>query len=557
MKSSSQQYNPSPKTSRETNRRATAGHERREGRLQKTYGTKASQEDSDFYRHSHEETNDRDQEPPKPADDPTASRVEAMLSNYQGGDDLLSGNLTLGSFPSIHTSIPNSVTPKTPRAADVQGSQRSQQSTIPTVADTLSSTYTDGHTTGSSERIPGETVQDATSSSRTPDDIKDTSQKRFRKRSLAAMEMDYENSQNKTRPSASQTSALSNAREQSVDIFDELASTGSKLSSTAKRKVSKLSKKTELVSSNQPDELGADDTELALPKEQHQPRPSRSRSGRNEEELFVPENFSKRPEVLAKKKANKRRKTTALARANPKVEIEDDEEDEDPIILPARKTDTANGKKVNAKGDVEPMVLIPVEKVETKKTEETTEVEEVGVPAEVDDTVIQEDPAPEKAPPSSPPKKKRGRPKKSIPEPATDRTETDLDDDLPDPETLTKAAPKKAGRKKRKVDEPSPAILDEHADTDNDAAAPPSEDVEKHLSHTEGNRQPTTTSITTATTSKGAEDLVKPHTPPQTPQKTANKGPDKHSPLNSGKIKYRVGLSKRQRIQPLLKIVKK
>lgn len=47
---------------------------------------------------------------------------------------------------------------------------------------------------------------------------------------------------------------------------------------------------------------------------------------------------------------------------------------------------------------------------------------------------------------------------------------------------------------------------------------------------------------------------------PQTPlqaETTAQKGPDKHSPLNSGKMAYRVGLSRRQRIPPLLRIVRK
>ncbi|KAL9036039.1 MAG: hypothetical protein Q9214_006310 [Letrouitia sp. 1 TL-2023] len=47
---------------------------------------------------------------------------------------------------------------------------------------------------------------------------------------------------------------------------------------------------------------------------------------------------------------------------------------------------------------------------------------------------------------------------------------------------------------------------------------------------------------------------------PQTPSRaetTVQKGPDKHSPLNSGKMAYRVGLSRRQRIPPLLRVVRK
>jgi len=38
-----------------------------------------------------------------------------------------------------------------------------------------------------------------------------------------------------------------------------------------------------------------------------------------------------------------------------------------------------------------------------------------------------------------------------------------------------------------------------------------------------------------------------------TPTKKVKKGPD-HSPLPSGKVRYRVGLSKKHKIEPLLKI---
>jgi hypothetical protein len=44
---------------------------------------------------------------------------------------------------------------------------------------------------------------------------------------------------------------------------------------------------------------------------------------------------------------------------------------------------------------------------------------------------------------------------------------------------------------------------------------------------------------------------------PHTPEKKVKKGPDQHSPLQSGKIPHRVGLSKRVRIAPLLKVIRK
>lgn len=40
-------------------------------------------------------------------------------------------------------------------------------------------------------------------------------------------------------------------------------------------------------------------------------------------------------------------------------------------------------------------------------------------------------------------------------------------------------------------------------------------------------------------------------------EKTTEKGPTKHSPLKNAKVPYRVGLSRRSRIEPLLKIVRK
>ncbi|KAL9119460.1 MAG: hypothetical protein Q9187_003991 [Circinaria calcarea] len=45
--------------------------------------------------------------------------------------------------------------------------------------------------------------------------------------------------------------------------------------------------------------------------------------------------------------------------------------------------------------------------------------------------------------------------------------------------------------------------------------------------------------------------------PFQTQRKHGEKGPNLHNPSNSGKIGYRVGLSKKQRIEPLLRGVRK
>ncbi|KAI4131008.1 MAG: hypothetical protein LQ347_003147, partial [Umbilicaria vellea] len=57
------------------------------------------------------------------------------------------------------------------------------------------------------------------------------------------------------------------------------------------------------------DDLGVDDIAVGLPKEQYQPRPSRFRANRADEEFLRAVDFSKRPEAVVKAKI-KRRKTT-------------------------------------------------------------------------------------------------------------------------------------------------------------------------------------------------------------------------------------------------------
>jgi len=599
MRRSSQQDHASPKASRESNRRATtAFSEHREKRPLKTYGAKSSPDNTGFYGHSDDEEHPRPRKKPKTGSassmtnretsshqedaiapgDPAASRVEAMLNNYHGEEDCLTSNWSLGSFPSIHTSAQSATTPKTPKTIGVSGPSRSQQSTIPTVADTTPEASNAAHITGSSElHASNGTIWDPTLSTNNPEKDPTPGQKTSRERSRTEIDNDIGQKDDACRTlvsQASQASAPPDALENTLDINDELASTATKtIASKATRKDSKSRKKPEAAPATHSDELGADVLALGLRKEQYHPRPSRSRSNRNNEELVVPENFSKRPEVLAKKKASKRRKTTALARPSPKVEIEDDDDgEEDLIALPPRTS-----KK--AKSAVEPVLLIPSEEDRAEETEQAkaTMDDEQPLPNEAH--------SPEKAPHSSPPKKKRGRPRKPTKEqeaatepPREDQPPpTDDDEGLPAPEDLTKksrkgrpldnnthdgaTAPITKGPKKRKADTTTttPAILPDDTNNTDDAPPPLSADeLDPHLSQTEGNRRPPPPSATTTASKAATAHPPSLTTPPKTPQKpAAAKGPDKHSPLNSSKVKLRVGLSKRARIEPLLKVVRK
>lgn len=405
---------------------------------------------------------------------------------------------------------------------------------------------------------------------------------------------------------------------------------------SAKIRSSKSDKKREVEGKQHIDKLGSDEVEIGFPKEQYQPRPSRSRSGQGEEDgLVIPVDFSKRPEALVKPKKSKRRKTTALAKATPKYEEE--EEDVTPIfsfpesaqhfepefkITPGRvelvETETPWADP-EAQSDQEfiPAANLPAPKEHKgrphKKATERREVipeEQALLDDGVDepDAEITEDPLAEEILEASrpfAPKKRRGRPHKKAPEPSEKIPEEQLfaDDDEEDPDkdlgkdiqedpgdhevisaSKTPAAKKQRGRPKKKSAkapedipsdddgnkeplEPSKPPLTKNPrkrkkstlgdppniDNDNDDP-PPLLNEPPHpnpLSETQANTAPT---LSPPPSTKHTQQ-------PETPQKPSaasqQKGPDKHSPLQSGKVRYRVGLSKRARIEPLLRVVRK
>ncbi|KAL4863991.1 hypothetical protein BDV12DRAFT_176829 [Aspergillus spectabilis] len=146
-------------------------------------------------------------------------------------------------------------------------------------------------------------------------------------------------------------------------------------------------------------------------------------------------------------------------------------------------------------------------------------------------------------------------------------------------------APKKRGRKRKKTSEqveqekpaPSPAI-DEHATFSNEENTtgqdnePP---TKSEFSIVLDNKNTTTRTQAPDTPNQPQEleplqqtsptkPSISSSEPPETPQKLtasetpSNKGPGKHSPISStSKVPLRVGLSKRARIAPLLKIIKR
>ena len=290
------------------------------------------------------------------------------------------------------------------------------------------------------------------------------------------------------------------------------------------------------------DELGSDDIGIGLPKENYQPRPSRSRSIKDLDAFVLEVDYSKRPETLTKSK-NKRRKTTGdIVRPQTHLGvgevIPEMSKDQTGAIPDAPGGESPNGLLYRRHETIEPTLALDGNR------------ENADIPG---------------------PRKKRGRPKKQSSEYAE---EDPLVDDNPSNDVPTvplndqkgaETAGTKRSRKRLKKDESPVPIIEERGMITGDKSnlinfgkTPETkpEETNNILEATDGN------SLRAA---DDALQLQKEGTPSpsratataQTPNEPSSKGPDRHSPLNGGKVGYRVGLSKRARIEPLLRIVRK
>ncbi|KAE8377044.1 hypothetical protein BDV26DRAFT_293599 [Aspergillus bertholletiae] len=82
-------------------------------------------------------------------------------------------------------------------------------------------------------------------------------------------------------------------------------------------------------------------------------------------------------------------------------------------------------------------------------------------------------------------------------------------------------------------------------------------EADSENTHSESTPELTTNENPPETPKKSVRELIAPSMEIGTSGKGANKGPGKHSPISTGKVPYRVGLSRRARIAPLLKIVRR
>jgi len=298
------------------------------------------------------------------------------------------------------------------------------------------------------------------------------------------------------------------------------------------------------------DELGSDDIAVGLPKEQYKPRPSRSRWNPVVDDILENVDFSKRPEAQAKAK-NKRRKTNDSELAHISKEA-----------APLQAVRDGEDGTAEHPVDTKQPAAVSLEKDIVLKEDIVEEVE------------IETQPAAKKGPRL---KRKIIVDEENDGDADTGEVHAQVEHKVAEIQMKSKTkkpAPKARGRPRKKTEEEKIPICEEKVVVDNEVAehsadevmlVKPLEDGQKVLEDTDVNSTlgadpiHTTDDCKSHTTpaEQGTTPPQEPTTPVQTPRKAPQKGPDKHSPLNSGKVPYRVGLSKRARIEPLLRILKK
>ena len=341
------------------------------------------------------------------------------------------------------------------------------------------------------------------------------------------------------------------------------------------------------------DELDSDDNAIGLPKDNYQPRPSKSRSSNGNGELLIPADYSNRPEAVSRKKRKlSRRKTTAFHELLPKEELEEEEDEAvnqagfeaaksealEPRTEPNKPHSENRNEAETDQGLIErelesigkttgstkqrgrPKKVAMIESLGHETSEHEDQAQPAGPMTEV--FILQNEMGPQLAKQPTESKKQRGRPKKEAaetfkgkaPEANDASIERDVESEKPNHPTTAKQIRKKG----RNVGGPIAISEELIQDSDDDCDAADSGGIVPNgvLEETQGNMIPSKPSEKTATSpSTSKSKSVQPETPPK--QVSVSKGPDKHSPISSGKVSYRVGLSKRQRIAPLLRIVRK
>lgn len=320
---------------------------------------------------------------------------------------------------------------------------------------------------------------------------------------------------------------------------NELSLPVSEISNRSPTKITKTAKRKKNADDQNVDELDTDDYAIGIPKKHYQPRPSKRRARGEIEKIFVPTDFSRRPKSIAKgKRKTKRHKTTAFQELLP---INEDE-DEEVKMLPDPRFEIPEKKHPKVPKDKDQLGMKKNEKMNENRLKAQPKPKQTAI---------------------ADGQKKRDRPKKTATNLSEELVlnEIKADHDEEDAETKNHivSATASISRKTKITGPPEPVIYEQERSNCNGAiiAEENSEDIlAKILTENNGN---------IIASDFGANQIpqvssTKANCPPETPRKIATpaaKGPDKHSPISSGKMAYRVGLSKRARIAPLLRIVRK
>jgi hypothetical protein len=295
-----------------------------------------------------------------------------------------------------------------------------------------------------------------------------------------------------------------------------------------------------------------------------------------EDELAAPRNYFNYE--FSKAGGNRRRGPSPKKQAVEMdvIEINDDDADEPPtnevkthhvpglmVVLPvafdgkSKRSGASGSTESGAAGTKRP------KKKKVKRSKTASAVLDKSNGADVDDNVIWLDPNPLQM------DENKTAEQTDEPQRAQDPP-LQVNPDIPLVEEVS--GPKKHGRKRKKTAETAPAAEEQQQppETENTAShnTPTAEETPDPISDPPNEvAEPTKE---TPQPPKQEESTTSPDLPPQTPHrpegkendpapaKGSHKGPTKHSPiLSTTKVPYRVGLSKRARIAPLLKVVRK
>ena len=274
-----------------------------------------------------------------------------------------------------------------------------------------------------------------------------------------------------------------------------------------------------------------------LPAEQYQPRPSRSRSGRGD--LIEPVDFSKRPEKVGQstRKSRDKRVQAEEISAHEKAEIAlaitrslvndvDQSHDEaKPLAKPNGVSEEDNGGYEKKHMEQNPVNAAEAPKKPRGRPKKTTKLEDQTTTGEA----AQQSEQPEETAPLVSEEMERDKEVGNrVADSSMEQGQNQKGNDRP-----------YARRSRSSQEEDKPAI--------------------NPLGEISGNAD-LTDSKDERSTEPSPRTTHLAEREPETPSKSSkesSKGPTKHSPISNTKVSYRVGLSKRARIEPLLRIVRK